>query len=236
MNKAKIEHYQKQYGGLLAFLVIELLLFTSLNLANYGILFRYLSIVLAAALIPITMLKYRQEDWLNVALAFILPLFAYGAFMAFSPLYSILQSIVDNIAMVLSLIAFLLIGISMAHNEEFQIQKGLSAIVGLGCLAGDRTRVHHVALHILLCAALPGHEPVFRWEAYLVSNEAMWLFGLNSTKSNWRIFPIMASFLHRVLLDCFSSGSSTSKSSIWYGSSPERLDLSHYYCCRISAR
>jgi hypothetical protein len=201
MNKAKIEHYQKQYGGLLAFLVIELLLFTSLNLANYGILFRYLSIVLAAALIPITMLKYRQEDWLNVALAFILPLFAYGAFMAFSPLYSILQSIVDNIAMVLSLIAFLLIGISMAHNEEFQIQKGLSAIVGglavLLVIGLVYTMWRYTFFYVL---RYQGMNLYFDGEAYLVSNEAKWLFGFEFHEVKLAYFSNYGIFLAPLLL------------------------------------
>lgn len=201
MNKTKIEHYKKKYGGLLAFLAIELLLFTSLNLANYGNLFRYLSVVLALALIPITMLKYRQEDWLNVALVFILPLCAYGAFMAFSPLYLVLQTIVDNIAMVLSLIAFLLIGISMAQNEEFKIEKGLSAIVGglavLLVIGLVYTMWRYTFFYVL---RYQGMNLYYDGEAYLISNEAKWLFGFEFHEVKLAYFTNYAVFLTPLLL------------------------------------
>ncbi|MFA5235332.1 MAG: hypothetical protein WC399_00550 [Bacilli bacterium] len=201
MNKIKIEHYKKQYGGLLAFLVIELLIFTSLNLANYGILFRYLSIILVAALIPITMLKYRQEDWLNVALAFVLPLAAYGAFMAFSPLYLVLQTVVDDIVMLLSLVAFLLIGVSMAQNEEFKIEKGLAAIVGglavLLAIGLVYTIWRYTFFYVL---RFDGMNLYYDGEAYLISNEAKWLFGFEFHEVKLAFFANYGIFLSPLLL------------------------------------
>lgn len=178
MKKGQLEHYQKKYGSLLVFLVMELLLFTSLNLANYGMLFRYLAILLALALIPITILRYKQEDWLNVSLMFILPLFAFGVFMAFSPLYFVLQTVVDNIAMVFSLISFLLIGISMALNDEFKLDRALAVIVsGLAIILTISLVYTMWRYTFFYVTRFAGMNLYFDGEAYLISNEAKWLFG-----------------------------------------------------------
>jgi len=178
MNRSTWQTYSKKYGSMLAFLALELLLFTSLNLANYGMLFRYLAIVLALALLPLVFIRYKKEDWLNLALMFLLPLFMYAAFMAFSPLYFILQTVIDNIVMILALESFLFIGIALAQTNEFQIEKGLAAIFGgLGLLLTVSlvyTMWRYTPFYVLRYA---GQVLYFDGERYLISEEAKWLFG-----------------------------------------------------------
>ena len=180
MDKTKLLTYNKKYSSLLAFLAIELLLFTSLNLANYGMLFRYLAILLALALVPITLLAYKKEDWLNVGLLFGLPLLAYGTFMAFSPLYFLLQNTLDNIVMILSLLAFLLIGLSLAHTDDFNIEKGLAAIfAGLAILLAVSLLYTIWRYTFFYVVRFQGQTLYFDGEAYAISNEAKFLFGFD---------------------------------------------------------
>lgn len=196
MDKIKLITYKKKYASLLAFLAIELLLFTSLNLANYGMLFRYLSILLALGLIPITLISYKKEDWLNVGLLFGLPLFAYGAFMAFSPLYYLLQSVVDNIVMILSMMSFLLIGLALAQTEDFRIEKGLAAIfAGLGILlliSLVYTIWRYTFFYVVRYA---GQTLYFDGEAYAISNEAKFLFGFDFKEVTTSYFASYATVL-----------------------------------------
>ena len=196
MDKLKLLTYKKKYASLFAFLALELLLFTSMNLANYGLLFRYLSILLAVALIPVTFLSYKKEDWLNVGLLFGLPLFAYGAFMAFSPLYYLLQNVVDNIVMILSLMAFLLIGLSLAQTDDFKIEKGLAAIfAGLGILLAISlvyTLWRYTFFYVVRYA---GQTLYFDGEAYAVSNEAKFLFGFDFKEVKTSYFASYATIL-----------------------------------------
>ncbi|HOJ45264.1 MAG TPA: hypothetical protein PK340_04470 [Bacilli bacterium] len=204
MDKIKLVTYKKKYASLLSFLAIELLLFTSLNLANYGMLFRYLSILLAVGLIPITLMSYKKEDWLNVGLLFGLPLFAYGAFMAFSPLYYLLQNVVDNIVMILSIMAFLLIGLTLAQTEDFQIEKGLAAIfAGLTILLAISlvyTLWRYTFFYVIRYA---GQTLYFDGEAYAISNEAKFLFGFDFKEVTTSYFASYATILAPLSLGLF---------------------------------
>ncbi len=196
MNRTKWEAYSKKYGSLLVFLALELLLFTSLNLANYASLFRYLAIVMAIALVPILMLRFKKDEWLNVALLLGLPLLVYGAFMAISPLYMILLNVVDNIVMVLALEAFLVMGLALGRSPDFQLDKGLATIVGgLGVLLAIGlvyTIWRYTLFHVV---RFQGQVLYFDGEAYPISNEAKWLFGFTFKEVNIAYFGQFSAML-----------------------------------------
>jgi len=200
MDRTRLNTYDKKYGAMLAFLALELLLFTSLNLANYGMLFRYLAIVLALALLPLVFLHYKKEDWLNLALLFVLPLFMYGAFMAFSPLYLLLHNVVDDIVMVLALESFMLVGVALAKSPDFKIEKGLAAIVGgMGLLlfiSFVYTMWRYTPFYVL---RFEGQVLYFDGERYLISEEAKWLFGFSFKEVKLSYFLQTATMLTPLL-------------------------------------
>ena len=65
MTNETLKIFVKKYGSLISFLAIEILLFVSMNLANYGIIYRYLGFFLALGLLPFPLLANKQADWLD---------------------------------------------------------------------------------------------------------------------------------------------------------------------------
>ncbi len=201
MNRTILEKYRHKYGSLLAFLALELLLFTSLNLANFGMLFRYLSIIFALALFPLVLLQYKKEDWLNVGLVLLLPLAAYSLFMAFSPLYFILQTFIDNLAMILSFFSFVLIGIAMAYEQEFKIEKALATIfAGIAAVLAISLIYTMWRYTFFYVTRFTGQALYFDGEAYMISNEAKWLFGFEFKEVTTAFFVNNAIILAPLLL------------------------------------
>lgn len=185
MSKVKMEDFVRKYGSLFAFLAIEVLLFTSLNLANYGVIYRYLAFFLSLALLPFPLLANKQNDWLDfIGLA--CPLFIFGLFMVLSTLYSVyLESFVGNLAILLGLLSFLFMGYALSKNKDFQIEKALMAIFGgLAVLLGISlciTMYRYAPFYVVTYA---GKVIYYDGEVYNLSEEAKWLYAFTIKEVN----------------------------------------------------
>lgn len=194
-NKLNLQVFIKNNGSLFIFLAIELLLFTSINLANYGSLFRYFAIILAVLTLPYPILKCKKSDW--IALAWLaVPLFIFGLLMSSSVLYFYLQTAFDNIAMLLGLLSFLLVGFSLRHSGEFSLQKGLTAIfIGVGLLLLISLVWTMYRYSIFYVSRYVGQVIYFDGEQYVVSAEAKWLFGFSFKEVKIAYFGMFATVM-----------------------------------------
>ncbi len=184
MDKIALTNFVKKYGSLISFLAIEILLFVSMNLANYGIIYRYLGFFLALALLPFPLLVNKQTDWLDF-LGLLAPLFIFGLFMVLSPLYRLLEDALGNIAIVLGLVSFLTMGYSLSKNPDFKIEKALLAMfIGLSVLLG-----------ISFLITMYRYAPFYVWnyadqviyydgEIYYLAEEAKWLYAFSIKEVN----------------------------------------------------
>ncbi len=184
MTNETLKIFVKKYGSLISFLAIEILLFVSMNLANYGIIYRYLGFFLALGLLPFPLLANKQADWLDF-LGLLAPLLIFGLFMVLSPLYHLLEDALGNIAIVLGLVSFLTMGYSLSKNPDFKIDKALLAIfIGLAVLLG-----------VSLLITMYRYAPFYVWnyadqviyydgEIYYLAEEAKWLYAFSIKEVN----------------------------------------------------
>ena len=184
MDRAAMLNYVKKYGSLIAFLAIEVLLFVALNLANYGIIYRYLGFFLALALLPFPLLVNKQNDWLDF-IGLVAPLFVFGLFMVLSPLYRLLEDALGNIAIVLGLISFVTMGYSLSKNPDFKIEKALLALfIGLAVLLGISfliTMYRYAPFYVLNYA---DKVIYYDGEVYYLAEEAKWLYAFSIKEVN----------------------------------------------------
>jgi len=184
MDRAAMTNYIKKYGSLISFLAIEVLLFVALNLANYGVIYRYLGFFLALALLPFPLLVNKQNDWLDfIGLA--APLFVFGLFMVLSPLYRLLEDALGNISIVLGLISFLSMGYSLSKSPDFKIEKALLALfIGLAVLLGISfliTMYRYAPFYVLTYA---DKVIYYDGEVYYLAEEAKWLYAFSIKEVN----------------------------------------------------
>ncbi|MCX5775343.1 MAG: hypothetical protein NTV44_03145 [Firmicutes bacterium] len=200
MSKFDFPNYVKKYGSLVTFLVIEILLFTSLNLANYGIIYRYIGFFLAFALIPFPLLANKQGDWLDFFGLF-LPLFVFAVFMVMSPLYSLyLEDILGNISILLGIVSFLFMGYALSKNKEFPIEKALMAIFGgLAALLGISFLITMYRYAPFYVVNYVGKVIYYDGEVYYIAEEAKWLYAFSIKEVNLAHFGLYSVVVSSVL-------------------------------------
>jgi hypothetical protein len=201
MNQLALQNYVKKYGSLITFLAIEILLFISINLANYGMLFRYLAIILAIAALPFPLLINRKHQWRDfLYLAVPLVLFALFMMIAFAIHYPNFLSLINNIATALGIIAFMFMGYALRRSPNFNIENGLMVIfIGIGLLLSISlvyTLWRYTFFYVL---RYEGQALYFEGERYLISSEAKWLFGFTFKEVNLRYFGMFSAVLASLL-------------------------------------
>ena len=175
--RAFLVSYLKRYRSLLMFLALEFLFITAFNLGNLSLLLRGLSIALALALVPFAIIKNNNEEWLDMALM-LLPLALFMVFFGLSDLFTFLYAPLELVLIILSVLAFFMIGYSLRRAKLFSMHQSLPWLVGgLGALL-------FISLSITLFQYTPFYVLRFlnqviyvNGEVYTLSNEAMFLFG-----------------------------------------------------------
>jgi|GEM_PF-1025252 len=200
MSKIDFGSYVKKYGSLVTFLVIEILLFTSLNLANYGIIYRYIGFFLAIALIPFPILANKQGDWLDFFGLF-LPLFVFAVFMVMSPLYSLyLEDLLGNISILLGIVSFLFMGYALSKNKDFPIEKALMAIFGgLAALLGVSFLITMYRYAPFYVINYIGKVIYYDGEVYYIAEEAKWLYAFSIKEVNLAHFGLYSVVVSSVI-------------------------------------
>lgn len=193
MDKVALEKYTKNYASLIGFLVLELLFFVAMNLADYGVFFRLVTTIIAIASAPF-FLKNTDKNRLNDLFVVVLPLVLYAILVMFSPMvgtppngvnYAINNIYLSNNLLEigsigLGLVAFFMLGYAIGHSPDFKISYGLLALFG----------GFTVLLFISLTATLWGYgffyreiykgmEIFYNATGYLVSEQVKWLHGFS---------------------------------------------------------
>lgn len=193
MDKVALEKYTKNYGSLIGFLVLELLFFVAMNLADYGVLFRLVTTIVAIASAPF-FLKSADKNRLNDLFVVVLPLVLYAILVMFSPMVGtppsgvnyalnniyLSNSVLEIGSIGLGLVAFFMLGYAIGHSPDFKVAYGLLALFG----------GFAVLLIISLTATLWGYgffyreifkgmEIFYNATGYLVSEQVKWLHGFS---------------------------------------------------------